>query len=53
MKDACVFEIVKNGAREGNRTLVTSLEGWSSTTELLSLVFLFSKGMGREGFEPP
>ncbi len=26
----------RNGAREGNRTLATSLEGWSSTTELLS-----------------
>ena len=38
---------LKFGAREGNRTLVTSLEGWSSTTELLShLNSLTGEGWG-------
>ena len=30
-ENAC---LIKNGAGEGNRTLVTSLEGWRSTIEL-------------------
>ncbi len=36
----------KNGAGEGNRTLVTSLEGWRSTIELHPHV------VGAAGFEP-
>ena len=31
----------KNGAGDGNRTHVTSLEGWSSTTELRLQNFFF------------
>lgn len=31
----------KNGAGDGNRTRVTSLEGWSSTTELRLQNFFF------------
>lgn len=30
------FSAPYNGAREGNRTLIASLEGWSFTTKLLS-----------------
>jgi hypothetical protein len=37
------------GAGEGNRTLVASLEGWSSTIELHPLRVLVVE---REGFEP-
>ena len=37
---------LKNGAGEGNRTLVASLEGWSSTIELHPQV------VGAAGFEP-
>jgi hypothetical protein len=36
------------GAGDGNRTHVTSLEGWSSTIELHPLGEL----VGRRGFEP-
>ena len=36
----------KNGAGEGNRTLVTSLEGWGSTIELHPHM------VGAAGFEP-
>ena len=30
--------LLRNGAGEGNRTLTTSLEGWSSTIELHPLI---------------
>lgn len=37
---------IKNGAGDGNRTHVTSLEGWRSTIELHPHV------VGAAGFEP-
>ena len=40
------WSLQKNGAGEGNRTLVTSLEGWRSTIELHPHV------VGAAGFEP-
>lgn len=45
-KDLLIKESLKNGAGEGNRTLVTSLEGWRSTIELHPHV------VGAAGFEP-
>ena len=38
----CVSECFKEGAGEGNRTLTTSLEGWSSTIELHPLLQHYS-----------
>ena len=38
------------GAGEGNRTPITSLEGWSSTIELHPPVGFL---VGARGFEPP
>ena len=41
---------LKIGAGEGNRTLVTSLEGWGSTIELHPHLYELVEG---GGFEPP
>jgi hypothetical protein len=46
--------IHSNGAGDGNRTHVISLEGWSSTIELHPLIVLTSNLMVEGGgFEPP
>ena len=42
-------KIVPTKAGEGNRTLTTSLEGWSSTIELHPQIF---SNMAETGFEP-
>ena len=42
----CFFYILQySGAREGNRTPVASLEGWSSTIELLSHIFSYPESL--------
>ena len=43
---------IKIGAGDGNRTHVTSLEGWSSTIELHPQITL-EKLVEGGGFEPP
>ncbi len=45
--------VEKNGAGDGNRTHIISLEGWSSTTELHPQVSCIGKMVEGGGFEPP
>ena len=43
---------MKNGAGEGNRTLVASLEGWSFTTKLhpLNIFTGYARSLSRNAF---